>query len=76
MFVIEPPISSYWKYASILKKTGEPILILSQAQILIIAAFSGDENEIKPALDLVNYHLKRNYTAYRSHRKTRLRLLK
>jgi hypothetical protein len=48
---------------------------LPQAQILIVAAFSGDTILIKRAMKLVEYHLRRNYQAYKSHRKKQLLLL-
>jgi len=34
---------------------------------LVVAALSGDENQIKRALYKVDYHLRRNYSAYKSH---------
>jgi hypothetical protein len=42
---------------------------------LIVAAFSGDKKLIKSAMKLVEYHLRRNYQAYMSHRKKQLLLL-
>jgi hypothetical protein len=50
-------------------------LTLPQAQKLIIAALSGDEKTIKKTLKDVNYHMKRNLSAYKSHRKARIRML-
>jgi hypothetical protein len=41
----------------------------------MVAAFSGDKKFIKSALKLVEYHLRRNYQAYKSHRKKQLLLL-
>ena len=57
------------------KKTGESVLTLPLAQKLIIAGLSGDKETVKKALKIVNYHMKRNMAAYRSHRKTRLPML-
>lgn len=50
-------------------------MTLPQAQMLIIAALSGDENAVKKALKDIRYIMKRNFIAYQSHRKKRLRLL-
>ncbi len=50
-----------------LKKT--PILTMPQAKRLITASLSGDRNIIRKVIDDVNYHMKRNYVAYKSHQK-------
>jgi len=42
---------------------------------LVIAALSGDENTIKKALFKVDYHLRRNYIAYKSHSLKKLQKL-
>lgn len=57
------------------KKTEEPVPTLPPAQKLIIAGLSGDEETVKKALKIVNYHMKRIMVAYQSHRKTRPRML-
>jgi len=43
--------------------------------LLVVAALSGDEKMIKKALKLINYHLRRNYIAYKSHRLKKLKNL-
>ena len=35
--------------------------------LLVVAALSGDDKMIKKALMLVDYYLRRNYSAYKSH---------
>ena len=45
------------------------------ALALVIAALSGDENTIKKALFKVDYHLRRNYIAFKSHSLTKLQEL-
>ncbi|MEW6663206.1 MAG: hypothetical protein ACOY9Y_07185 [Bacillota bacterium] len=47
-----------------------------QAQRLIIAALSGDEKAVKKALRDIRYIMKHNFSAYQSHRKSRLQLLR
>ena len=37
------------------------------ALLLVVAALSGDEKIIQKALRNVNYYLRRNYYAYKSH---------
>ncbi len=41
---------------------------MPQAKRLITASLTGDRNIIRKAIDDVNYHMKRNYVAYKSHR--------
>jgi len=55
-----------------LKKT--PALTLPQARLLLAAVLPC--RTLTPALALVRYHTRRNYIAYRSHRKARLALLR
>jgi hypothetical protein len=54
---------------------GKPVLTLPQAQKLIIAALSGDEEMVKKTLQDVDYYMKHSLSAYKSHRKARLRML-
>ena len=49
--------------------TKYPILTLAQAQRLVVAAFNGVESVIKEAIKTVAYHLRRNYSAYSSHKR-------
>jgi len=42
---------------------------------LVVAALSGDENKIIKALFKVDYHLRRNYIAFKSHSLTKLQKL-
>ena len=51
------------------------MLTLPQARKLILAALSGDQRAVEKALQDLAYTMKRNFTAYRSHRKRRLHLL-
>ena len=37
------------------------------ALLLVVAALSGDEKIIQKAVRIVDYHLRRNYCAYKSH---------
>jgi SRSO17 transposase len=50
-------------------KKKQPILTLAQTQRLIVAAFNGAVDVIEKALKLVSYYLRRNYSAYLSHKK-------
>ena len=45
------------------------------ALLLVVAALSGDENQIKRELYKVDYHLRRNFTAYKSHSLKKLKSL-
>ena len=51
-----------------------PILTVPQAQLLIVAAFTGDRKLIEKAIGTVMYRIKHNYAAYISHRKKALQL--
>ena len=44
------------------------------ALLLVVAALSGDEKIIQKALRNVDYYLRRNYCAYKSHGLKKLRL--
>lgn len=44
------------------------------ALMLVVAAISSDEKIIKKILKKLEYHLRRNYGAYKSHRLKRLEL--
>jgi hypothetical protein len=46
-----------------------PILTLSMALLIFVSALSGNKNLIKKALKNLDYHLQRNYCAYKSHSK-------
>jgi SRSO17 transposase len=50
-------------------KKDTPILTFAQAQNLVRAAFNGTKDVILKMINLVAYHLRRNYTAYLSHKK-------
>lgn len=45
------------------------------AQLLVVSALSGDDNVIMKALKKLDYYLRRNYEAYKSHRLKKLSLL-
>ena len=45
----------------------DPILTHPMALLLVVAALSGDEKIIKKALKNVDYYLRRDYCAYKSH---------
>lgn len=51
------------------------MLTQPQAQRLIIAGLSGDEETVRKTLSDIDYHMRRNMVAYRSHRKARLQEL-
>jgi hypothetical protein len=73
--VIRLDSSSVFAGDEVAVKKKDPILTLPQAQLLIVAAFSGDKKLVKRALNMVEYYLRRNYQAYMSHRKKQLWLL-
>jgi len=45
------------------------------AQLLVVAAISGDEKTIKKILNKVEYYLRRNYIAYKSHSKKKIKMV-
>jgi hypothetical protein len=47
-------------------------LTLSQAKKLVLAAIAKSKKAIRDAIQKVNYVIKRNWIAYKSHRKKRL----
>ena len=53
-------------------KKNDPILTLPQAKLFIVAALVGTNVAIEKAIDTVAYYIKRNYFAYRSHRKKKI----
>ena len=57
-------------------KTDQPILTMPMTKCLIDASLQNSLSCIRHAIRLVQYHLKRNFIAYRSHRKTRIQNLK
>jgi len=44
------------------------------AQLLVVAAISGDEKTIEKILMKVEYYLRRNYCAYKSHSKKKVKM--
>jgi SRSO17 transposase len=56
-------------------KKQQPLLTLPQVKRLVAAAINNIVTPIKMALKLVSYYLRRNYTAYLSHKKRALSLL-
>ena len=44
------------------------------AQLLVVAAIAGDEKTIKKILNKVEYYLRRNYCAYKSHSKKKIKM--
>jgi len=59
----------------VIDKKKSPILSLPMALLLVVVALSGDENLIKRALNRIDYHLRRNYSAYKSHSLKKLKNL-
>ena len=51
------------------KKNCVPVLTLSQARRLVAATLPRPDLDADTALKIVEYHLRRNYIAYRSHSK-------
>jgi len=51
----------------LVKDKKSPILTLPMALLLVVAALSGDDKIIKKALKKLDYYLRRNYCAYKSH---------
>ena len=45
------------------------------AQLLVVAAISGDERTIKKILNKVEYYIHRNYIAYKSHSKKKIKMV-
>jgi hypothetical protein len=45
------------------------------AQLLVVAAISGDEKTIKKILNKVEYYLRRNYIAYKCHSKKKIKMV-
>ena len=54
-----------------LKKT--PILTMPQAKRLISASLAAGQNKVLKALEKLEYYIKRNYIAYKSHAKKKLK---
>ena len=48
---------------------------MPQAKRLIAAALTGDRSMMRKAINEVDYYMKRNFTAYKSHSKKRMFLL-
>jgi len=44
------------------------------AQLLVVAAISGDKKTIEKILKKVEYYLRRNYCAYKSHSKRKTKM--
>lgn len=44
------------------------------AQLLVVAAISGDEKTIKKILKKIEYYLRRNFCAYKSHSKKKIKM--
>jgi hypothetical protein len=55
------------------KKT--PVLTMTQTYRLVGAALTRAPAQMRIALSELMYHLKRNFVAYKSHRKTKMKLL-
>jgi len=51
-------------------------LTLPQARLLIERSFPQPKGEITNVLIVLQYHTRRNYQAYQSHRKSRMKELK
>lgn len=54
------------------KRAQLPVLSLPQAQVLVVDSLRHHHLPFLTAVDLVNYHMRRNKIAYDSHRKTTL----
>jgi len=72
-FLYSLPIFFLLRYGCGLKKT--PVLTMPQAYRLVGAALTRDPEKMRKALSELMYHLKRNFVAYQSHRKTKMKLL-
>ncbi len=45
---------------------------MPQAKSLVTAALTGNQNMVRKAIQKVDYYMKRNYIAYKSHAKKKL----
>ena len=53
-----------------------PALTTAQARQLVARVLDDEKYRLSDILDILNYRQRRNYAAYRSHRKRTLRCLK